>query len=379
MCQNKVWIRRVQANYYGGLLMKPTIFFSHSSKDKESLIVLKDIIEEKTGGTINIFMSSDGQSIPFGSNWMYKIEEGLKDAKIMFVFVTPKSIDTGWIYFEAGYAYSKGIEVIPIGINVDIGSIKPPISLLQGFNMISAESINNIIHIINKKFSFSFKADFSENEFNRIDYINNSSKSLFLGEEIIDSITTEVFSYKNEDKEININCEETFKLIENKLREYNIEYCSGSRENKMILINGLKIIHDKKEDSIEFKMDSIGLINNFKMVNNIINDCYADYNGKNPHYIEIKVKDNYELLGDDIKISSKIIHNDVFSISKDMIGYFNYKQYKFIVEEEKETSIVTAKPVERKIRLAYPTDNFNIDEILELIYELHKMDIIKNK
>lgn len=79
--------------------MKPTIFFSHSSKAKESLIVLKELIEEKTGGTINIFMSSDGQNISFGSNWMYKIEEGLREAKIMFVFVTPKSIDTGWIYF----------------------------------------------------------------------------------------------------------------------------------------------------------------------------------------------------------------------------------------------------------------------------------------
>lgn len=40
--------------------MKPIIFFSHSSKDKESLIVLKELIEERTGGTINIFMSSDG-------------------------------------------------------------------------------------------------------------------------------------------------------------------------------------------------------------------------------------------------------------------------------------------------------------------------------
>lgn len=359
--------------------MKPTIFFSHSSKDKESLIVLKDLIEEKTGGTINIFMSSDGQSIPFGSNWMYKIEEGLRDAKIMFVFVTPKSIDTGWIYFEAGYAYSKGIEVIPIGINVDIGSIKPPISLLQGFNMISAESINNIIHIINKKFSFSFKADFSEEEFNRMDYINNPNKSLLLGEEIIDSITTEVFSYKNKEEEVSINCEEAFKSIENKLREYNVEYCSGNEENKNILSNGLKIIDNKKKNSIEFKMDLIGLLNNFNLVNDIINDCYAEYNGKNPHYIEVKVKDNYELLGDDIKISSKIIHSDEFSISKDKIGFFNYKQYRFIVEEEKETSMVRTKSIERKIRLIYPTDNFNVDEILELIDELHKMDIIKVK
>lgn len=357
--------------------MKPTIFFSHSSKDKQSLIVLKDLIEEKTGGTVNIFMSSDGQSIPFGSNWMYKIEEGLREAKIMFVFATPKSIDTGWIYFEAGYAYSKGIEVIPIGINVDIGSIKPPISLLQGFNMISAESINNIIHIINKKFSFSFKANFSEEEFNRMNYINNTSESLLLSEEVIDSITTRVFSYKSEDIAVNINCDEAFKLIENKLKEYNVEYCSDNKENKNILSNGLKIINNKKKNTIEFKMDSIGLFNNFNLVNDIINECYAEYGGKNSHFIEIKVKDNYELLGEDVKISSKIIHSEEFSISKDKVGFFNYKQYRFIVEEEKETYTVRSKLGERKIRLIYPTENSNVNEIIELINELYKMDIIK--
>lgn len=357
--------------------MKPTIFFSHSSKDKKSLIVLKELIEEKTGGTINIFMSSDGQSIPFGSNWMYKIEEGLKDAKIMFVFVTPKSIDTGWIYFEAGYAYSKGIEVIPIGINVDIGNVKPPISLLQGFNMISSESLNNIIHIINKKFDFSFKADFSENEFNQIDYINNSSRSLLAGEEIIDSIITRVFPYKSDDKDVEIDGEKAFDSIENKLRECNIEYCSANKEDKSILINGLKIIN-KKENNIEFKMDTIGFYNNFTLVNDIVNKCYEEYNGKNPHYIEIRFKDNYELLVDDIKISSKIIHTNEFSINTNRIGFFNYKQYRFRIEE-KENSRLRNKALERKIRLIYPTDNFNVNEILELINELYKMDIIKEK
>jgi len=36
----------------------------------------------------------------------------------MFIFVTQNSIKSDWIYFEAGYAYSKGIEVIPVGIGV---------------------------------------------------------------------------------------------------------------------------------------------------------------------------------------------------------------------------------------------------------------------
>lgn len=47
-----------------------------------------------------------------------KVEEGLQVAKIMFVFVTENSISSGWIYFEAGYAYSNGIQVIPVGIGL---------------------------------------------------------------------------------------------------------------------------------------------------------------------------------------------------------------------------------------------------------------------
>lgn len=141
---------------------------------------------------------------------MHKIEEGLKNVKIMFVFVTPKSIDTGWIYFEAGYAYSKGIDIIPIGINVDIGSIKPPISLSQGFNMISAGGINNIIHIINKKFDFNFRISFSEEDFKKITYKNGSDSHLVLGEEVIDSISTSIFDYQSEDNKVKINYKKAF-------------------------------------------------------------------------------------------------------------------------------------------------------------------------
>ena len=131
---------------------KPTIFFSHSAKDRNVILPIKEKLIKITSGVIQIFMSSDGQSIPFGNNWIHKIEDGLNNAKIMFVFVTPTSIESGWIYFEAGFAYSKGIDVIPVGVGIDIGSIRPPLSLLQGFNITSSESLNNFVTVINKNF-----------------------------------------------------------------------------------------------------------------------------------------------------------------------------------------------------------------------------------
>ena len=47
---------------------KPTIFFSHSSKDRNAILPIKEKLMKVTCGVIQIFMSSDGQSIPFGNN-----------------------------------------------------------------------------------------------------------------------------------------------------------------------------------------------------------------------------------------------------------------------------------------------------------------------
>ena len=152
---------------------KPTIFFSHSSKDKEIVQSVKNKLDKATGGVMDIFMSSDGQSIPFGTNWIHKVEEGFKSATIMFVFVTENSVSSGWIYFEAGYAYSKGIQVIPVGIGVDIGALKAPLNLLQGFNILFEDSLNNFITIINGTFDYRFESAFEHNDY--LDVIRNLS------------------------------------------------------------------------------------------------------------------------------------------------------------------------------------------------------------
>ena len=102
-------------------MSKPTIFFSHFSKDKEIVLKIKNKLMKFTSNTIEIFQSSDGESIPFGTNWIHKVEDGLKNSKVMFVFITENSISSGWIYFEAGFAYSKGIHVIPVGLGINVG------------------------------------------------------------------------------------------------------------------------------------------------------------------------------------------------------------------------------------------------------------------
>ena len=159
-------------------MTKPIIFFSHSSKDKAILSKLKKKIDRMTGNSIDIFLSSDGQSIPFGRNWVSKMEEALNSASLMFVFVSPNSLTSNWIYFEAGHAYSKDIDVVPVGImGIDLGSIQPPLGLLQGFNLDKKDALANIISIINKTCETSFEGDFEEEAFNQI-FTPNSYQNL---------------------------------------------------------------------------------------------------------------------------------------------------------------------------------------------------------
>ncbi len=148
---------------------KPTVFFSHSSRDQIPLGKLKAAFLKLTGGSVDVFLSSDGQSIPLGRNWVHKVEEALESANLMVVFVTPTSLKSSWLYFESGFAYSKGLRVVPVGfLGADLTALPPPLSLLQGFNITSEAGLNNIIAITNDVFKHSHQEAFSEGDYKEI-------------------------------------------------------------------------------------------------------------------------------------------------------------------------------------------------------------------
>ena len=148
---------------------KPVVFFSHSSRDKRELALLKQLFLEKTGGTVEVFLSSDGQSIPLGRNWVHRIEEALGEAKLLVTFITENSIGSSWVSFEAGFAYSKGVRVVPVGfLGLDIAKVPPPLGLLQGFNIGSADGLDNLIALINDDFEHQHRSRFTEDEYLRI-------------------------------------------------------------------------------------------------------------------------------------------------------------------------------------------------------------------
>jgi len=171
---------------------KPTVFLSHSSDDAASIAGVRSFLQQRTGNTLDVFASSDGQSIRLGANWMYSVEAALKRCRLMFVFVSPASLKSRWLYFEAGYSYSRGIRVIPVGLGgVDIAHVGPPLSLLQGFNMSSSAAAANLIAQINDEFKTTFSLELSEDALAQFALSHALTGPLDLGDYIrlVDRIT----------------------------------------------------------------------------------------------------------------------------------------------------------------------------------------------
>jgi TIR domain len=125
------------------------IFFSHSIQDKNLVIGIKNVIRKKISKSHKIFVSSDGQSIRYGRNWISEIEKALINCDIMFAFVSNASIASPWLHYEVGYVASRNKPVIPVCINgFDISLLPFPIKIYQGFNFDSSDSLNKIIVLL---------------------------------------------------------------------------------------------------------------------------------------------------------------------------------------------------------------------------------------
>jgi hypothetical protein len=101
---------------------------------------------------VDVFVSSDAESIALGSNWFSEITWGLRTSKAMLVLCSPKSITRPWIHFETGAGCARDIEVIPI-CHSGLSPVELPLPLkfLQGFEAHDPENIIELFKLIARK------------------------------------------------------------------------------------------------------------------------------------------------------------------------------------------------------------------------------------
>ncbi|MCP9190941.1 toll/interleukin-1 receptor domain-containing protein [Streptococcus agalactiae] len=135
---------------------KPIIFISHITEEGKVAKKLKEIIFDHYRGAIDIFVSSDRESILGGTDYFNSIIDNLDKCELMITLCSPESVKRGWINFEAGYGAARKIQVIPLlynGLEFDEIS-SSPIVRFQGFKM-NNDDLNSILKLIDNKVGFT--------------------------------------------------------------------------------------------------------------------------------------------------------------------------------------------------------------------------------
>ena len=67
----------------------------------------------KSSPECNVFLTADSRQMKAGENWLDRIESELREAKVVIVLLSHRSLARPWINFEAGAAWINGALLIP--------------------------------------------------------------------------------------------------------------------------------------------------------------------------------------------------------------------------------------------------------------------------
>jgi hypothetical protein len=94
--------------------MKKRLFISHFSEEHSIAERMKTALNHDFLGLLDVFVSSETESIAAGEEWLSSIDKAMRGSAIFVILCSPASIDRPWINFEAGAAWVQKIPLIPI-------------------------------------------------------------------------------------------------------------------------------------------------------------------------------------------------------------------------------------------------------------------------
>ena len=83
------------------------LFLSHIHEEQALAFLIKEALEIEFAGFVDVFVSSDGTSIPAGSNFLKRIEDGLVGCIGAIYLISPVSVKRNWVNFELGAVWVR--------------------------------------------------------------------------------------------------------------------------------------------------------------------------------------------------------------------------------------------------------------------------------
>jgi hypothetical protein len=116
------------------------LFISHISTEGHLAAALKERLESDFPGMLDIFVSSDRDTIRAGSRWLDELSAALRTTDVQFVLCSRDSVGRPWVNFEVGAAWIRDLRVIPVchsGMTPE--ALPVPLSMLQAVTFAAAD------------------------------------------------------------------------------------------------------------------------------------------------------------------------------------------------------------------------------------------------
>ncbi|MDK0669362.1 toll/interleukin-1 receptor domain-containing protein [Clostridium perfringens] len=163
---------------------KPIVFISHITEEKDLAYKVKELIEESFLEMMEVFVSSDGESIGAGARWLDNITDSLNNCSIELILCSPESVKRPWVNFEAGAGWVRSIPVIPLchsGMKPE--KLPIPLNMLQAINLNEVSGLKLLAPVLATAInSRTPKIDFGD----FIDYVKEFEKNYTLGNSFLE-------------------------------------------------------------------------------------------------------------------------------------------------------------------------------------------------
>ena len=125
--------------------MSSRMFISHISEEASVAARLKVTLTKDFLGLLEVFVSSDTESIAAGEEWLTSISHALRESSIFLVLCSPPLILRPWINFEAGAAWMRDIPVIPLcHAGLRTRDLPMPLSARQGLALDDVQGLGRL-------------------------------------------------------------------------------------------------------------------------------------------------------------------------------------------------------------------------------------------
>lgn len=108
------------------------LFISHVATETDLAQALKKHLQDDFLGLLDVFVSSDLETIRAGDRWLDRVSSALADANVAIILCSRESVARPWVNFEAGAAWVRKIPVIPIcHSGFDRNELPTPLNMLE--------------------------------------------------------------------------------------------------------------------------------------------------------------------------------------------------------------------------------------------------------